>query len=302
MRYRQAVRRGREEKRASIYYSLVIIQSYCRLLNNGGPDDDPDPLNYLSKCHDLHPLSSTDILATFRTVLPGTARDWWEIARTKVVSWSQFETVFLAAFLSEDYEDELAERVRTRSQKENEPIRDVAFSYRALCKKWNPSLTEASIVKMLLKNIKPFIASQLRGRVENVDDLIRLGHQLEKDHGQQQEYNKRMSVKTVNPFPKPNPSSQPVDKPHHFVVCWRGQGNHAPGSCPQYSSPGTSPNPYRQQAPKAPQRFSKQRGVPGNGSVSVVKSKKKNDQPPPKSRKSRMCQIPLLQAISWYLF
>lgn len=67
----------------------------------GGVNDDPDPLSFLSKCHDflaLHPLSDADILATFRTVLLGTARDWWEIARSKVTTWSQFETVFSGSF------------------------------------------------------------------------------------------------------------------------------------------------------------------------------------------------------------
>lgn len=52
----------------------------------GRPGDDPDPLLYLSKCQDflaLHPLSDTDLLATFRTVLHGTVRDWWETTRSK---------------------------------------------------------------------------------------------------------------------------------------------------------------------------------------------------------------------------
>lgn len=85
----------------------------------GRPSDDPDPLLYLSKCDDflaLHPLSDTDILATFRTVLHGTARDWWEITRTKVTSWEEFKTSFVSAFLAEDHEDELAERVRTKKR------------------------------------------------------------------------------------------------------------------------------------------------------------------------------------------
>lgn len=110
-----------------------------------------------------------DILATFRTVLQGTARDWWEIARPSVTTWCQFKTVFLSAFLSEDYEDELAERVRTNRQKENESIRDFAFSYRALCKRWRPPLTEPDIVKMILNNLKPLLASQLRSRVDFVE-------------------------------------------------------------------------------------------------------------------------------------
>ncbi len=241
----------------------------------GGVKDDPDPLSYLSRCHDflaIHPLSDADILATFRTVLQGTARDWWEIARSTVTSWSQSETAFLAAFLAEDYEDELAERVRNRKQKENETIRDFAFSYRALCKRWNSSLTESSIVKMILKNIHPFLASQLRGRVDTVEELVRLGHQLEKDHELQLTYNQR-SVKPANPISKNPNSGQLSDTARLPVLCWRCKGNHSPGSCPHYHSPDTSINSPRQQGPKYPPRPQKPKGMPANGSVSLVKAK-----------------------------
>lgn len=101
----------------------------------GRSSDDTDPLLYLARCQDflaLHPLADIDILATFRTVLHGTARDWWEVARSSINTWDEFKTAFLSAFLSEDYEDELAERVRTRTQGEKETIRDFAFTYRAL--------------------------------------------------------------------------------------------------------------------------------------------------------------------------
>ncbi|KAI2658617.1 hypothetical protein H4Q32_016718 [Labeo rohita] len=120
----------------------------------GGPVDDPDPLLYITRCQDflaVHPLTDMDILATFSTVLPVTA---------------------------EDYEDELAECVRYRTQGEKESIRDFAFTYRVLCKRWKPSLTEADIVKMILKNIKPYLASHLRSHVTTVEELVQLGHQL----------------------------------------------------------------------------------------------------------------------------
>ncbi len=177
----------------------------------GRPSDDADPLLYLTRCQDflaLHPLAETDLLAAFRNVLHGTARDWWEVARSSVTTWNEFETVFLSAFLSEDYEDELAERVRTRYQGERESIRDFAFTYRALCKRWRPSLTENEIVKMILKNVKPYLASQLRSRVSTVEELVKLGHQLEKDREQQLQYEKGMSrkssqEKTSNPLTNP---------------------------------------------------------------------------------------------------
>ncbi len=83
----------------------------------GRPSDDADPLLYLTRCQDflaLHPLAETDLMATFCSVLHGTVRDWWEVTRSSVTTWNEFETAFLSAFLSEDYEDELAERVQTR--------------------------------------------------------------------------------------------------------------------------------------------------------------------------------------------
>lgn len=215
----------------------------------GRPSDDSDPLLYLAKCQDflaIHPLTDSEILATFRTVLHGTARDWWEVTRTTVTAWHEFESSFLIAFLSEDYEDELAERVRIRIQGERESIRDFAFTYRALCKRWKPTLTESELVKMTLKNIKPYLASQLRGRVTTVEDLVRLGQQLEKDHLQQLQYNYRVSSKQVQsglkgPLP---PVNRPVDKPQ--VQCWRCKGQHAPSACPHFPLPSPSFPPPEQ--------------------------------------------------------
>ncbi len=60
----------------------------------GKPTDDTDPLNYLMRCQDflaLHPLADVDLLATFRTILYGTARDWWEVALTSVFTWTEFK-------------------------------------------------------------------------------------------------------------------------------------------------------------------------------------------------------------------
>lgn len=152
----------------------------------------------------LHPLTDTDILATFRTVLHGTTRDWWEVRHSSISTWSEFEAAFLSAFLSEDYEDELAERVRTKIQGEKESIRDFAFSYRALCKRWKTDLPEGEIVKMILKNIKPYLASQLHSRVSTVEELVKLGHQLEKDYEQQLRYEGRMGPKYPTTSQRPS--------------------------------------------------------------------------------------------------
>ncbi|KAI2647714.1 Activity-regulated cytoskeleton-associated protein [Labeo rohita] len=217
----------------------------------GRSSDDADPLLYLTRCQDffaLHPLTDADILATFRSVLYGTARDWWEVARSSITTWDEFESAFLSAFLSEDYEDELAERVRTRTQGDRECIRDFAFTYRALCKRWKPSLTDSELVKMILKNIKPYLASQLHSRVNTVDELVKLGQQLEKDYEQQQQYEGRdithlatvLALSLLSPFNPPVKSippttstackktPPPADVPQQLVVplsigTWKGK-------------------------------------------------------------------------------
>lgn len=76
---------------------------------------------YLERCHDvlaLNPLADKELLATLRNVLHGTARDWWDMARLTTTSWAGFEAKFSSAFPSEDYTDELADRVRNRVQRE----------------------------------------------------------------------------------------------------------------------------------------------------------------------------------------
>lgn len=186
----------------------------------GRSNDDPDPVLYLAKCRDflaVRPLSDPEILAAFRTVLHGTARGWLEIAMNDVVTWAGFEKRFLSAFLSDDYQEELTERVRSRKQGEGESIRGFAFSYRALCKHWKPEITEMDVVRMILKNIKPQLASYLRGRAQSVEELVKLGHQLEKDVDQHSLHEHRLAY---NKHSQPQKgTSKPVEQPP--VTCWR---------------------------------------------------------------------------------
>ncbi|XP_073670965.1 uncharacterized protein [Paramisgurnus dabryanus] len=253
----------------------IIKSDHIRLTfpTFGRPMDDVDPLLYLTKCHDflaLHPLSDADLMATFRTVLHGTARDWWEVSRSSIATWKEFETAFRSAFLAEDYEDELAERVRTKIQGEKETIRDFAFTYRALCRRWKADFTENEIVKMILKNIKPYLASQLRGRVNTVEDLVRLGHQLERDHEQQLRYEGRLEHKQVKSLP-----NRQTEKPP--VLCWRCNGQHSPGNCPMYAPPASQQSSGQQYNRSKPSHHSAKSG--GRSTNNTVAASSENTQP-----------------------
>ncbi len=207
----------------------------------GRLEDTQDPLLFLEKCEDflaLHPLTDSELIATLRNVLHGTARDWWDVARLEINTWTEFEKRFSSSFLSEDYQDELAEWVRTRIQGEDESIRDFAYMYRSLCKRWNPTITEKEVVKLTLKNINPKLASQLRSsNVSTVEALVRLGQQLEKDRENQCQYEqhkKLVQKPTKSDYVSPLPPFNPPGVSQ--VYCWRCKNSHAPSACPQYQS------------------------------------------------------------------
>lgn len=78
-----------------------------------GKADGSDPLQYLERGEDflgLNPLTDEGLMATLRNVLHGTSRDPIKSKPGKNV------------FLSGDYEDELAERVRSTVQKEADTL------------------------------------------------------------------------------------------------------------------------------------------------------------------------------------
>lgn len=169
----------------------------------------------------LHPLTNDEIIGTLHNVLRGTAWDWWDVARLEITTWAEFETRFCSAFLSEDYQDELTERVRNRVQGENETIRDFAYMYRSLCKRWNPNITQPEVVKLTLRNIYPKLASQLRSsNVTTVEALVQLGQQLEKDKENQVIMNKSAQSDHTPGLPQ--------------VHCWCCKNSHPPSACPQY--------------------------------------------------------------------
>lgn len=99
-------------------------------------------------------------------------------------------------------------------------------------RRWKPGITEPEIIKLILKNIIPRLASQLRGRLKDVEELVRLGTQFEKDWEHHQH-----SAAPCSPGGRPVTTIRATQTAEKAVMCWRCKGQHAPGSCPSYSAP-----------------------------------------------------------------
>ncbi len=101
-----------------------------------------------------------------------------------------------------------------------------------------------------------------------MDELVKLGRQLEKDHAQQLHYEKRITQPTL---PQRLTSNRSVDKPP--VQCWRCKGHHPPGICPHYSTLQSS-QPSLNQHPSmgSKQSFQPQKSgvLPSNNVMSVT--------------------------------
>lgn len=129
--------------------------------------------------------------------------------------------------------------MRTRFQREKkESIRDFASSYRALCKRWKTNLTESDIVKLILKNIKSYLASQLCSQVNTVEGLVKLGHLLKKDSKQQLWYKCHMGIKhPPHPAMLQRSSSNRPEKEKIPVQCQQYNPSQSPlSSCLQVTS------------------------------------------------------------------
>lgn len=78
--------------------------------------------------------------------------------------------------------------MRTCVQNPNESIRNFAYDYRALCLKWKPDINEAALVRHILCHDNPKIAAGLRGMVNTVAELVKVGSMIENDLASMKNY------------------------------------------------------------------------------------------------------------------
>lgn len=138
----------------------------------------PDPQFFLSKCNDflsIRPLTDVEVLDTLRSVLHGTARVWWEIAREHVSSWEEFQKNIPLSLPLNWQNGFVTESSVKQSQYGTLPSIEFYVSdgkLTLLSRRWSNSF---------LRTWFPALPVIFRERVQNVDDLVRLGTQFEKD-------------------------------------------------------------------------------------------------------------------------
>ncbi|RXN25058.1 Retrovirus-related Pol poly from transposon [Labeo rohita] len=182
--------------------------------DNSDPEDAVTFIERVEEYLDLRPLTNEELLASLSVVLKGTGKDWWRAKRANITDWRTFKQKFLFSFLNEDSQEVIAQKLASRKQGPNESVRDFAFNYRAICLRSKPEMTEGEIVKAILRNCNPRLASLLRGTAKTVDDVVRLGTQVEKDWVE----NKRYWTQVSGENQKKRVTSEKPDQKTHLMM------------------------------------------------------------------------------------
>lgn len=167
-----------QSNQSSLQYNPPVKLEFPSFSNS----QEDDPVVFVEQCEEyfaVRPLNEEEILASLTAVLKGTAKDWWRAERRKVSNWKEFKDRFLSSFLSEDHEEVAARKLLEGKQGVKENICDFSFHYRALCLRWRKEMTEKEIVQAILRNCNPRLASLLRGTIKDVEELVRIGTQIE---------------------------------------------------------------------------------------------------------------------------
>lgn len=154
-------------------------------------DGNSSVTNFIERLEELRlsrGVSKTQLLRSAPEFFSKDALHWYRIHQ--FTSWDELVHQLKTDFLPYDYEYELLEEIRNRTQGAKEKLITYVSSMENLFNKLGPSKpTEEVRIKMIRRNLLPYLQSQLAlHETENISDLLRLGRAIEETAVRTQRY------------------------------------------------------------------------------------------------------------------
>lgn len=125
-------------------------------------------------------VSRDQVFAQALDLFSGRALIWYRANRRLVSCWDELVVALREEFQAPDYDEQLFDEIRKRTQGPNESIGVYVSTMTSLFSRLSIKVPEGNRIKIMVKNLSPFYQSQL-GLVEikSVEELLSIGRKLE---------------------------------------------------------------------------------------------------------------------------
>ncbi|KAK9731669.1 Zinc knuckle [Popillia japonica] len=125
-------------------------------------------------------VSRDQVFAQALDLFSGRALIWYRANRRLVSCWDELVVALREEFQAPDYDEQLFDEIRKRTQGPNESIGVYVSTMASLFSRLSIKVPEGNRIKIMVKNLSPFYQSQL-GLVEikSVEELLSVGRKLE---------------------------------------------------------------------------------------------------------------------------
>lgn len=159
--------------------SAVLDQVRKWNINFDGKKDVVSFLERIEELQDGYNFSNEQMLRALPELLKGDALLWYRNNRTFWTTWECFLTSFKSFYLPSEYHFDLEEKVRSRTQRETENVKDYVIAIQTLLRRLN-NITPAQQLHRIYTNLKPEYRKYIRRRDFNtLSELVNLANDYE---------------------------------------------------------------------------------------------------------------------------
>lgn len=211
-------------------------------LSFSGAKNSVSVTSFLEHVHELRQARDVSLEELFQSasdLFAGSALIWYRSIKDTVADWNQLESSLKETFLPIDYDDNLMQEIRCRTQGGHENVSLYIATMLGLFKKLSFPPSAQEQLRIIRRNLLPYFISQLAlQKIESISELTSLCRRLEESRQRVDQFKPppsrhvsllepEMAYLSLEPQPVSVLGSERPD-----LLCWNcGQGGHSHRFC-----------------------------------------------------------------------